>query len=324
MAIRTTLGGLVACLLLAGCTTQPGGLTPKGASATKSGKVEGSIKIVGSDTMLNLNTRWAEGFKKKYPAVTIEVEGKGSGSAPPALIGGNTTFGAMSRDMEPKEVDAFKAKFGYPPTRLTVATDLLAVYVHKDNPIPSLTFAQLDAIFGKKRLAGHPTDIATWGDLGLEGDWAKQPISLYGRDSASGTAKYFAEAVMQKGGDYKDTVKPQPGSSGVVSSVAKDKYGIGYSGIGYKSADVRAVPLTKDTKPAAEPTEANARAGKYPLARDLYLFLNYKEGEELDPLRLAFLKYVYSEEGRKDVEDDGYLKLDPAEADRALEAVGLR
>ena len=126
---------------------------------------------------------------------------------------------------------------------------MLAVYVHKDNPIKSLTLQQVDAIFSKTRKGGFEKDIRTWGDLGLTGEWAKKPISLYGRNSASGTYGYFKEHALFKG-DFKDTVKEQPGSSAVVQGVASDKYGIGYSGIGYKTADVRAVPLAAERRTA--------------------------------------------------------------------------
>ena len=206
--------------------------------------VSGSIKSVGSDTMNNLMALWAEGFRKHYPNVQVEIEGKGSSTAPPALIAGNSTFGPMSRAMKAEEIDEFKQAFGYEPTALPTSIDMLAVYVHKDNPIArkGLTLQQVDAIFSKTRNGGHATDITTWGDVGLTGEWADKPISLYGRNSASGTYGYFKKYALFKG-DFKQDVKEQPGSSSVVQGVATDKYGIGYSGIGYKTADVAAVPL---------------------------------------------------------------------------------
>src|SRR5437588_205497 len=153
--------------------------------------VSGNMKSIGSDTMNNLMALWAEGFHKFYPNVQVEVEGKGSTTAPPALIAGTAHFGPMSRPMKQAEIDKFEEKFGYKPTALATSIDMLAVYVHKDNPIQSLTLQQLDAIFSKTRKAGYNKDLTTWGDLGLEGEWADKPISIYGRNSASGTYGYF-------------------------------------------------------------------------------------------------------------------------------------
>lgn len=286
-------------------------------------EVSGSIKSVGSDTMNNLMTRWAEGFRKIYPNVQIEIEGKGSATAPPALIEGTANFGPMSRDWKKEEIEAFEAKYGYKPTAIPTSIDMLAVYVNKDNPIQGLTLQQVDAIFSKARKGGAPEDVATWGQLGLTGEWKDKPINLYGRNSASGTYAFFKEHALFKG-DYKDSVKEQPGSSAVVQAVASDPYGIGYSGIGYKTADVRAVPLARaEGKPfvAAEP--ANAYTGEYPMARFLFLSINAKPGAQLDPLRAEFLKYVFSRDGQEDVVRDGYLPLPAKVATKSLKTAGL-
>jgi phosphate transport system substrate-binding protein len=290
---------------------------------TTSGEVSGALKSVGSDTMNNLVALWAEGFKRRYPSVREAIEGKGSSSGPPALIEGTSTFGPMSRDWKPSEIDAFKKRFGYPPTVVPAAIDMLAVFVHKDNPIASLSLQQVDAIFSKNRNGGLPEDIRTWGDLGLGGEWKNRPISLYGRNSASGTYGYFKEHALFKG-DFKPTVKEQPGSSSVVQAVASDRFGIGYSGIGYRTADVRAVPLAVRPGQAAVAAEPeNAYAGTYPLARFLYLSVNFKPGSSLDPLRREFLRYVLSADGQADVLKDGYLPVTAPVAKRALESVGL-
>ncbi|MCB9887224.1 MAG: phosphate ABC transporter substrate-binding protein [Planctomycetes bacterium] len=290
---------------------------------TPSSGVAGSLKSVGSDTMNNEMTLWAEAFAKHYPNVKIEIEGKGSTTAPPALIEGTSSFGPMSRPMKDKEVDEFEKKFGYKPTAIATSIDMLAVYVHKDNPIQSLTLQQVDAIFSKTRKGGADKDAVTWGDVGLTGEWANRPISLYGRNSASGTYGYFKEHALFKG-DYKDSVKEQPGSSAVVQGVAGDIAGIGYSGIGYKTADVRAVPLAKDSKSKViEATPDNAYTGEYTLARFLYLYVNHKPGSQLDPLRREFLRYVLSKEGQTDVVKDGYFPLPGRLAKQQLAKVGL-
>ncbi|MDA1193757.1 MAG: phosphate ABC transporter substrate-binding protein [Planctomycetota bacterium] len=284
----------------------------------------GAIKSVGSDTMNNLMTFWGEQFEKLHPDARVEVEGKGSSTAPPALIEGSSTFGPMSRAMKSKEQDAFAAKFGYRCTELRTAIDMLAVYVHKDNPIAKtgLTLQQVDAMFSKTRKGGEANEIRTWGDVGLTGSWATRPVTLYGRNSASGTYGYFKDNALFKG-DFKDTVKEQPGSAAVVTSVANDLGGIGYSGIGYLTADVVAVPLA--TRPgqfvAAEP--ANAYSGTYPLARFLYLAVNYKPGSQLEPLRAEFIKLVFSRQGQETVAKDGYFPVPGAIALTELRKVGL-
>ena len=285
--------------------------------------VSGTIKSVGSDTMNNLMALWGEGFRKSYPSVRIEVEGKGSSTAPPALIAGTSTFGPMSREMKSKEIDAFKEQFGYEPVQLPTSIDMLAVYVHKDNPLRGLTLQQVDAIFSKTRKGGLENEIRTWGDLGLTGEWANQPISLYGRNSASGTYGFFKSKALFKG-DYKDSVKEQPGSSSVVQGVASDRYGIGYSGIGYKTAEVRAIPLAVEAGGEMIPATAKfAYTGDYPLARFLYLYANKQPRTELDPLRREFLRYIFSYEGQKDVLKAGYYPVTGPIAARAGKAAGF-
>jgi phosphate transport system substrate-binding protein len=285
--------------------------------------VSGSIKSIGSDTMNNEMTLWAEGFRSMYPAVQVEIEGKGSSTAPPALISGTSQFGPMSRQMKEAEKDEFKKTYGYEPTELKTSIDMLAVYVHKDNPIKGLTLQQVDAIFSKTRKGGYPADIRTWGDLGLTGEWTNKPISLYGRNSASGTYGYLKEHALQNG-DYKDSVKEQPGSSAVVQAVASDLYGIGYSGIGYKTADVRAVPLAGADGKSVPAVAEHAYDGTYPLARFLYMYVNHKPGSQLDPLRREFVKLVFSKSGQTVVIKDGFFPISAKIADRAMDSVGIK
>src|SRR5688572_21025346 len=271
--------------------------------------VSGSMSSVGSDTMNNMMTLWAETFRKFYPSVKIQVEGKGSSTAPPALIAGTAQFGPMSRPMRASEIDQFEAKYGYKPTELRTAYDALAVYVHKDNPIDKLTLAQVEAIFSKSRKRGYKQNITTWGQLGLTGDWANRPISLYGRNSASGTYGFFKEHTL-KNGDYKDSVKEQPGSASVVQGVTEDRYGIGYSGIGYKTSGVKAVPLAEtDAGPFSDGKYEDVTGGKYPLWRFLYIYLNKPPNRALDPLQTEFVKLIYSKEGQETVVKDGYMPL---------------
>ncbi len=284
--------------------------------------VSGSLKGVGSDTLNNLMTYWTEGFRNHFPNVKISIEGKGSSTAPPALIEGTAQLGPMSREMKSKEIEDFSKKFGYGPSRIQVAVDSLAVFIHKDNPIKCLTLEQLDAIFSKSRKGGAAKDIRTWGDLGLKGEWADKPISLYGRNAASGTYGYFKEVALFKG-DFKDNVKEQPGSSAVVQGIASDKYAIGYSGVGYKTPDVKTVPLGSKGGKCFDADAENAYSGDYPLARFLYIYFNKKPNETLSPLMAEFIRFVFSKQGQEIVIKDGFYPVSKTLADEEMKKVGL-
>ena len=290
-------------------------------SYTRVSGISGSLNSVGSDTMNNMMTLWAETFRKFYPNVKIQVEGKGSSTAPPALISGTSQFGPMSRQMRGTETDQFEAKYGYKPTELKTSYDSLAVYVNKDNPIEKLTLAQVEAVFGKTRKRGYKQNVTTWGQLGLTGDWANRPISLYGRNSASGTYGFFKEHTL-KNGDYKDSVKEQPGSASVVQGVTEDRYGIGYSGIGYKTSGVRVVALAEtDKSEFSSGSYEDVTGGKYPLWRFLYVYVNKSPNRPLDPLTAEFIKLMYSKEGQEAVVKDGYMPLSAAQAKTELAKV---
>jgi phosphate transport system substrate-binding protein len=285
------------------------------------GGVSGNLTSVGSDTLNNLMTLWAETFQRFYPNAKIQIEGKGSSTAPPALISGTAQLGPMSRPMKGTEIDQFEKKYGYKPTPLRTSVDALAVFVNKDNPIKCLSMAQIDAVFSKSRRAGYKEDITTWGQLGLTGEWASRPISLYGRNSASGTYGFFKEHAL-KNGDFKDQVKEQPGSASVVQGVTVDRFAMGYSGIGYATAGVRAVPLTeKEGGKCVEAHPDNAYSGTYPLARFLYVYVNKAPGKPLDPLTREFAKLVMSREGQEAVIKDGYFPIPATVAKEELNKV---
>ncbi|HYN19969.1 MAG TPA: phosphate ABC transporter substrate-binding protein [Thermoanaerobaculia bacterium] len=276
---------------------------------SKASGVSGNVNSIGSDTLNNLMTLWAEGFRKQYPNVRIQIEGKGSSTAPPAMISGTAQLGPMSRVMKADEIDQFEKKYGYKPTPIRVAVDALAVYVNKDNPLEQLTMQEVDAIFSKGRSCGGKA-IANWGQTGLKaGGWGSQPISLYGRNSASGTYGFFKEHALCKG-DYKDTVKEQPGSASVVQGVTEDKFGIGYSGIGYRTSGVKPLKLAaKKGSPYYSTDASEVYSGNYPLSRYLYVYINKAPNKPLDPLVREFVKYILSKEGQEVVVKDGYLPI---------------
>ena len=285
--------------------------------------VSGNLSSVGSDTLANLMTLWAEEYKRFYPNVNIQIQAAGSSTAPPGLTEGTSNLGPMSRKMKDKEIAAFEEKFGYKPTPVPVAIDALAVFAHKDNPIQGLSIEQVDAIFSSTRKCGARDTVSTWGDLGLTGEWARKDIQLFGRNSVSGTYGYFKKKALCKG-DYKSSVNEQPGSASVVQSVTQSLNGIGYSGIGYQTTGVRALPLAKGgSSDFVEATPETAISGKYPLARFLYVYVNKHPNKPLSPLEGEFLKLVLAKEGQKVVVKDGYIPLPAKVADKTLKALGL-
>ena len=280
----------------------------------KASGVSGNLSSVGSDTLANLMTLWAEEFKREYPNVNIQIQAAGSSTAPPALTEGTANFGPMSRKMKSKEIASFEKKYGYKPTPIRVAIDALAVYVHKDNPVDSLTIPQVDAIFSATRKCGYKADINSWSQLNANiGN-----IQLYGRNSVSGTYGYFKKKGLCKG-DFKDQVNEQPGSASVVQGVTKSLNGIGYSGIGYKTSGVKALALSK--KPGGKvvaATKENAAKGTYPLSRYLYVYINKAPNKPLAPIDREFVKLILSKIGQKVVVKDGYVPLPSAVVEQEL------
>ena len=285
--------------------------------------VSGQIKAIGSDTMGNLMKNWAEGFKALYPDLKIEIESKGSSTAPPALVDGGSQIGPMSRAMNGDEIAAFQKKFGYTPASLPVAVDALAVYVNKDNPIQCLTVQQVDQIFSRDHWNSNGIEVKTWGGVGLTGEWATKPIALFGRNSISGTYETFKATVLYKG-EFKDEVKQQPDSATVVQMVANDKSAIGYSGIGYLTNGVRAVPLAASVESKCYDTSAeSAYSGNYPLARYLYIYSNKNPKQALDPALAEFIKYIVSKDGQAGTIKEGFYPITNATRMKALTTLGI-
>jgi phosphate transport system substrate-binding protein len=285
--------------------------------------LSGSLKSVGSDSMNSLMLLWTEKFKEYYKGVRTEVEGQGSSKAMPALIEGAASFGPMSRDIKPNEVADFQKKYGYKPVLLPTAIDLLAVYVHRDCPVESISLEELDSIFSSTRKLGGEA-YTKWGQLGLSNDYEQEPIGLFGRNAASGTYGFFKEKALGNG-DFRDQVNEQPGSTAVIQSVGENRFAMGYSGIGYKTSAVKALSLSKKKgDPAIEPSDENAYNGKYPLSRYLYLAVNAKPTDKLDPLRREFVRFIFSKEGQQLALKDGYYPVDAKTAAKALEMVGIK
>lgn len=288
----------------------------------KTSGVSGNLSSVGSDTLANMMTLWAEEFKHIYPNVNIQIQAAGSSTAPPALTEGTSQFGPMSRKMKPNEVESFEKHFGYQPTAIRVAIDALAVFVHKDNPIKGLSIEQIDSIFSSTNKCGGK-QVERWGDLGLDGNWTAKDVQLYGRNSVSGTYGYFKEEALCKG-DFRSNVNEQPGSASVVQSVSQGLNAIGYSGIGYKTAGVRAVAVSKKGDKFIEASAANAANGTYPLSRYLYVYINKHPNKDLSPMDREFIRFMLSKQGQQVVEKDGYVPLPRSVIAKDLEKAGIR
>ena len=297
-------------------------LDPQLPGYEKTSGVSGNLSSVGSDTLANMMTLWAEEFKHVYPNVNIQIQAAGSSTAPPALTEGTSQFGPMSRKMKPNEIEAFEKHFGYQPTAIRVAIDALAVFVHKDNPIKGLSMEQVDGIFSSTHKCGDK-NIDRWGEVGLTGPWEKRDIQLYGRNSVSGTYGYFKKKALCKG-DFKSNVNEQPGSASVVQSVSQSLNAIGYSGIGYKTAGVKAVALSKKGDDYISATPDNAANGTYPLSRYLYVYINKHPNKPLAPMEREFIRFILSKQGQEIVEKDGYVPLPKSVVAKDLEKAGIR
>lgn len=288
---------------------------------TRISGISGNISSVGSDTLSNLMTLWAEEFKRNYPGVNIQIQSAGSATSPPAMSEGTSNLGPMSRLMKDNEIEDFESHHGYKPTPVAVAIDALAIFVHKDNPLEGLSIEQVDAIFSSTRLCGPADEIVTWGQLGLGGDWQNRTIQLYGRNSVSGTYGHFKLHAMCKG-DFKNTVNEQPGSASVVQAVSASLNGIGYSGMGYTTSSVRRLPLAREPgSPFVEASRENALNGAYPLARFLYIYINKPPNEAPDPLTREFIEMALSKQGQEVVVKDGYVPLPASVAARELRKI---
>lgn len=318
-----TLGaalGLTAALLT---TSTIAAVDPKLPDYTRTSGVSGNLTSQGSDTLANLMTLWAEEFKNNYPNVNIQIQAAGSSTAPPALAEGTSNLGPMSRMMKDSEIEAFEARHGYRPTAVPVAIDALAIFVHKDNPIKGLTIDQVDAIFSSTRRCGADKNIDRWGDLGMTGAWANRPIQLYGRNSVSGTYGYFKDNALCKG-DFKNSVNEQPGSASVVQSISTSLNAIGYSGIGYRTSSVRTVPLaTKAGEPFVDATPEQAASGEFPLSRFLYVYVNKRPNQPMQPLDREFVKLILSKQGQEVVVRDGYVPLPASLAEKLRKDLAL-
>lgn len=313
----TVLTVVLACTYAMASNSEVIKVDPAMKPYAKADGLSGSLRTVGSDKLHDLMVNWTDSFKKTYPTITLTIESKGSGSAPPALATGSCELAPMSRKMKDDELAAFKAKKGYPPTEIGVALDALSVFVHKDNPIDVLTLDQLDAIFSKahKRKSG---ELATWKAVDPKSPLGDKNINLYIRDKLSGTHVYFSDVVML-GGVFRDGAKAFADSGELVKQIAGDPAGIGFSGIGFDIQGVKALKLIdKKGKDAVEPSSKNVLNMSYPLSRMLYIYVDKAPGKPLNPAVEEFIKFVLSKDGQELVVISGFIPVSARAAELIL------
>ncbi len=285
-------------------------------------RLSGTIMMTGSDTMAHLAGGWGDNFRQYHPDVDVQISIQGAANAVPAVINGEATFGLLSRSITSAEVKEFRDKLGYDPTVLTPSLERMAIVVHKDNPIKSLTGAQLQAIFGKQ--SSGQMQVHTWGDLGVTGPLASQAISVHGRADNTGSTVYFQQAVLG-GSEFDDGMERQPANMNLVREIGSNPAAIGYVGMMYLNRSVQAVPLVNPaTGKAVAIDSVEADEGLYPLMRPLHLVVNHKPGTTMPKLQSEFLKYVFSRLGQEDVVKGGFQPVPSDRARIALDGVGVR
>lgn len=299
LSLSAALVSVLACAMLA-CSGGHGrseGTSP----GTPSAGTGGSLSLKGSDTMVILAQRFAEGYMAAHPDAVIQVSGGGSGTGIAALLNGTTNIANASRPMNERERAQLTELRHEAPVETRVALDALAVYVHRDSAIASLTLAQLSAIFRG--------EITNWSGVG----GPDAPIVLYSRENNSGTYAYFKEHVLDDA-DFAATAQTLPGTAAVINAVAHDPNGIGYGGIGYAEG-VRTLPLAPiDGAAAIAPTLENATSGSYPIARFLYMYTaGAPTGTAAD-----FLAWVVTPEGQRVVEQAGFYPLPSGDLDALI------
>ncbi len=286
-------------------------------------KLDGELKLGGSNTLSHVAAAWSDSFEQFYPNVKISIDITGSRKAVAALKNGETNMGLLSRTIQQKEVAEFHQQHGYAPTVLTPCLERTAIFVHKDNPIQGLTFAQIDAIYSNQRNRGASKPIRNWGQLGVQGALASQPIAAHGRSHDTGSQVFFQEAIML-GGTMRKDFKSHNSNASMLAALAKDTTGIAFAGLSYANPAVRAVPLAfAEGEPFVAIDSLEADQGMYPLVRRLHLVVNHNPQKKLHPIEREFIKYAFSRQGQEDVVKAGFQAIPAAPARVALGAVGL-
>jgi phosphate transport system substrate-binding protein len=281
-------------------------------------KASGLVAIAGSDTMRPIIDAWAGDLQRRHDGLKFRIQSAGSETGLAALLEHRAQVAAMTRRMTAAEIADFVKEYGYEPAEVPVAVDALAVFVHKDNPIAGLSLDELDSIFCNQRRRGLPYAADEWGLVGLTDEWFTEPIRPYGRNGSSGTSQFFREEVC-KGGTFRSHFVRAAGSAAVILDIERDRLGIGFSAIGYKTSGVRAVPLAAVKGGRyVEPTFESALDGSYPLRRNLYLYLDQNPKAPPSPSLTELVRFALSAQGQHIVVDQGYFPLPISDITRLL------
>jgi phosphate transport system substrate-binding protein len=266
---------------------------------------EKALMAAGPDSLAYLLSFWLVDMKAQQDAA-VRIQSADNDAVPELMLAGAASIGAMTRPMTLTEMGALRARHGTAPVEVRVALDALAVYVHKDNPLPGISLAQLDGVFSTTRRCGHPENIIWWDQLGLSDDWQLRQIELYGPNGASGARAVFGRDALC-GGDHKATLEMSPTRTDLLRAVARNGAAIAYAGWQERVAGVRAIPLSRKTGDAfIAPSKDSVRDGRYPLTRFVYLYAaNSQEA-------LAFLRLTLSPRGQERVTHNNFVPLPAA------------
>jgi phosphate transport system substrate-binding protein len=270
---------------------------------------QGTLVLSGSSAVSTFARAWGSAYARIYPAALVNVVSKSSGAAIADMIASPGTIGMTSRALTAAERESYAKANGRPPLEFKVAIDAVAIFVFKDNPLPSISLPQLERIFGAAPKGGAA--IERWGQAGLTGDWADRAISCVGFPAGRGAYEIMRELVLS-GGNFNADVAAEPVSTSVVQAVGVNPAAIGYASVYYQTARTRMLPVQTASGALAQPTEADASSGKYPLSRYLYLHLGAAKDGGADAAGREFLRFVLSQEGQDAARAAGAFAIPPA------------
>ena len=283
------------------------------------------VGYTGMDTVERMMAAWNAAFRKYHPGANFSVVQK-DGLGPEDRI----AFGPHTMEVFRPTDLAYENAYGYEPFRIKICAaayvlkshvSAIGVYVNRQNPLASISLRKLDAVFSAERLRGYPADITTWGQLGLTGPWADRPIHLYGFYWRDDVTDYFKKLVMRDA-PFKPTYEVPGGdmtrstpkvAAAIMSALASDPDGISFGNASYMTDQVKALALSLNGVDSPF-TFSDVASGRYPLQRYLYIYVNRKSGQPLNPLVREFLRFVLSRQGQALVSQDHYLPL-PASID---------
>ena len=268
--------------------------------------VTGVLDLPGAEELSELGDEWNHGFQTVQPDGGINFQPRPTREIIKALVEGTSPVGITAREFTPEETKAFKDKFGYLPMRFPVCMDANLIFVHKDNPLTSISMEQLDAIYGKARLGGAKAPVLLWGDLGVKGALAKHQINAYTLpDGAS--RESFANLALLKG-EFRPGVLPVEDAFKAAEAILSDPAGIAYGTFAAWYTANKVLPVVPfQGKDSRFPNQDNITSSRYPMARLYHVYVNRAPGKALEPRLNEVLHYILSSEGQNKVADVGIM-----------------